>query len=65
MVPIEAADFDQWLESTVEQAQLLLKLAPAEIFEAAPAPPDPPRAPKPKPERAQSKTLPPADASLF
>ncbi|MBT2326368.1 hypothetical protein J7E62_29005 [Variovorax paradoxus] len=30
----EAADFDQWLEGSVEQAQLLLKLAPAAIFEA-------------------------------
>ncbi|VTU14378.1 hypothetical protein RA8CHR_00561 [Variovorax sp. RA8] len=63
VIPIEAADFDQWLEGAVEHAQLLLKLAPVEIFKAAPAPPDPPRAPTPKPERAQPK-VPPADASL-
>jgi hypothetical protein len=65
VIPIEAADFDQWLEGTVEQAQQLLKLAPAEIFDAGPAPPDPPRQPKPKPERAQPKVPPPAEPSLF
>jgi putative SOS response-associated peptidase YedK len=66
VIPIEAADFDQWLEGTFEQAQLLLKLAPAELFDAGPAPPDPPRPPKPRPERAQPKTPPEAEQpSLF
>jgi putative SOS response-associated peptidase YedK len=64
VIPIEAADFDQWLEGTVDQAQLLLKLAPAEIFDAGPAPPDPPREPKPKFERARPKQ-PPAEPTLF
>lgn len=61
VIPIEAADFDQWLEGTVEQAQQLLKLAPAETFDAGPAPPDPPRQPKPKPERAKPKEPPAAE----
>ncbi|OUL98350.1 SOS response-associated peptidase [Variovorax sp. JS1663] len=60
VIPIEAADFDQWLEGTVEQAQQLLKVPPAEIFDAGPAPPDPPRAAKPKPERAKPKAQEPA-----
>lgn len=64
VIPIEAADFDQWLEGTVEQAQLLLKLAPVEIFDAAPAPPDLPRAPKPTLERAQPKQPPAAEPPL-
>jgi hypothetical protein len=37
VTPIEAADFDQWLEGRVEQVQLLLKLAPVEIFDVGPA----------------------------
>lgn len=61
VIPIEAADFDLWLEGTVDQAQQLLKLAPAEIFDAGPAPQDPPRQPKPRPERAQPKAPPPAE----
>jgi hypothetical protein len=66
VIPIEAGDFDQWLEGTVDQAQLLLKLAPAEIFDAGPAPPDPLRAPKPRPDRAQPKAPPAAEEpSLF
>jgi putative SOS response-associated peptidase YedK len=65
VIPIEAGDFDQWLEGTVDQAQLLLKLAPVELFGAASAPPEPPRAPKPKPARAQPKAPPPAQPSLF
>lgn len=64
VIPIEAADFDQWLEGTVEQAQLLLKLAPVDIFDAGPAPADPPKESKPRPERAQPKS-PPAEPSLF
>jgi hypothetical protein len=52
VMPIEASDFDEWLEGTVDQAQQLLKLGPAEIFDASPAPPDPPRQPKAKLERA-------------
>jgi hypothetical protein len=57
VIPIEAADFDQWLEGTAQQAQLLLKLklAPVELFDAGPAPPDPPRPPKPRPQRAQPR----------
>lgn len=34
VIPLEASDFDQWLEGTVEQATGLMKLAPVEVFEA-------------------------------
>lgn len=34
VIPIEAGDVDQWLAGTMAQAQELLRLAPAEIFEA-------------------------------
>ena len=36
VIPLEAADFDQWLEGTVQQAKGLMKLAPVEIFEGGP-----------------------------
>lgn len=36
VIPLEEADFDQWLESTGEQAKTLLKLAPVEVFNAGP-----------------------------
>lgn len=36
VIPLEAADFDQWLEGTVDQAKKLMKLAPVEIFESGP-----------------------------
>ena len=58
LIPIEAADFDRWAAGTSEQAQLLLKLVPAELFDAVPAPPDPPRKAKPKPARAKPKSRP-------
>lgn len=64
VLPIEAPDIDQWLEGTVEQAQLLLKLAPVEMFDVGPAPAAPPKESKPKPERAQPKQ-PPAEPTLF
>jgi hypothetical protein len=38
VIPIEAGDFDQWLEGTVDQARgLRMKLAPVEVFDAGPA----------------------------
>jgi hypothetical protein len=36
-VPIEAHDVDQWLFGTVNEAAALVQLAPADVFEAAPA----------------------------
>lgn len=36
MIPLEAADFDQWLEGTVNQAHALMKLAPVKVFDAGP-----------------------------
>jgi putative SOS response-associated peptidase YedK len=36
VIPIELADVDQWLQGTVQEASALLKLAPAEVFEAGP-----------------------------
>ena len=37
VVPIELADLDTWLGGTREEASKLLRLAPAETFEAGPA----------------------------
>lgn len=34
LMPIEAGDFDQWLEGTADQARALMKLAPLEVFDA-------------------------------
>ena len=39
VVPIELADVDAWLHGTLEQAQTLVKLAPNEVFDAAPVGP--------------------------
>lgn len=36
VIPLEASDFDQWLEGTVYQAKLLMRLPPVEIFTAGP-----------------------------
>ncbi len=38
VVPIELEDSDLWLHGSVEQARQLVRLAPAELFDAAPAP---------------------------
>ncbi len=38
VVPIEAADVDLWLSAPPEQAAQLVRLAPAELFEAQPMP---------------------------
>ena len=37
VIPIETADLDTWLAAPVNEAQTLLRLAPAEIFDAEPA----------------------------
>ena len=37
VVPLELPDIDAWLHGTVEQAKQLLRLAPVEVFEMAPA----------------------------
>ena len=37
VVPIEPEDIDQWLFGTVNDARQLVRLAPAELFDAAPA----------------------------
>lgn len=39
VIPLEAADFDQWLEGTVHQAKGLMKLAQVEVFDAGPSGP--------------------------
>ena len=39
VVPIELADVDAWLHGTLEHAQTLVKLAPNEVFDAAPVGP--------------------------
>lgn len=39
VIPLEAADFDQWLERTISQAEGLMKLAPVEVFEGGPLDP--------------------------
>lgn len=36
VIPLEAADFDQWLEGTVDLARALMKLTPMEVFDAGP-----------------------------
>jgi putative SOS response-associated peptidase YedK len=36
VVPVQAADVDQWLHGTAQEAQALIKLAPAEEFDAGP-----------------------------
>jgi putative SOS response-associated peptidase YedK len=36
VIPLEPADFDQWLEGTVEQARALMRLAPVEVFDGGP-----------------------------
>jgi hypothetical protein len=36
VVPIEAGDADRWLHGTFDDARQLLRLAPVEIFDAAP-----------------------------
>lgn len=37
VVPIEFADVDTWLTAPIDQAAQLIRLAPAELFDAAPA----------------------------
>lgn len=37
VIPIEPADYDQWLGGTQQDAQALLRLAPVELFDAGPA----------------------------
>ena len=37
VVPIEQSDVDEWLTAPLAQAAKLLRLAPAEVFDAAPA----------------------------
>src|SRR5690606_2728474 len=36
VIPLEAADYDQWLAGTVEEARALLRVAPVEAFAAGP-----------------------------
>lgn len=36
VVPIELEDVDTWLHGTQDQAQALVRLAPAEAFDAGP-----------------------------
>lgn len=38
VIVIEQADVDQWLAGTVQEAQELLRLTPAEVFDAGPRP---------------------------
>ena len=43
VIPLEAGDFDQWLEGAVDQARELMKLAPVEVFDGGPS--EPPQKP--------------------
>jgi putative SOS response-associated peptidase YedK len=43
VIPLDPADFDEWLEGTQAQAQALLKPAPVEVFDAGPLSPMSPR----------------------
>ena len=36
VIPIELADVDQWLEGSLKDAQVLLRLDPVEVFATAP-----------------------------
>jgi hypothetical protein len=36
VVPIEEADWDQWLNGSLDQADALIQVPPAEIFAAGP-----------------------------
>lgn len=36
VIPIEMADTDQWLSGSMEDAKQLLRLAPVDVFDAAP-----------------------------
>ncbi len=38
VIPLEPADYDQWLAGTVKDAQALLQLAPTEVYEAGAVP---------------------------
>ena len=40
VIPLEAQNFDQWLEGTVEQARALMQAPALDIFEAGPVEPD-------------------------
>ena len=42
LVLLEPQDFDQWLAGTVEDANALIRLTPAELFDASPLRPDEP-----------------------
>jgi putative SOS response-associated peptidase YedK len=37
VIPLDPADYDQWLAGTQQEAAALLRLAPVEIFNAGPA----------------------------
>lgn len=39
VIPLDPSDFDQWLEGTVEQARMLMRLAPTEVYDAGPMEP--------------------------
>ena len=39
VIPLDPADFDEWLAGTPAQAQALLKPAPVEVFDAGPISP--------------------------
>ena len=36
VIPLDPADYDQWLAGTLEDAKALLRLAPLEMFDAGP-----------------------------
>ncbi|RYH58962.1 MAG: SOS response-associated peptidase [Alcaligenaceae bacterium] len=40
VIPLEAGDFVQWLEGTVEQARALMRVPDLDIFDAGPVEPD-------------------------
>ncbi|MBB1601910.1 SOS response-associated peptidase [Variovorax sp. UMC13] len=39
VIPLQPGDFDQWLEGTVEQTKVLMRLAPTEVYGAGPMEP--------------------------
>ncbi|WP_219214095.1 SOS response-associated peptidase [Variovorax boronicumulans] len=46
VIPLEAADFDQWLEGTVQQVKALMRLVQVDVFDAAAVEPTQPPAPE-------------------
>ncbi|CAN7332879.1 SOS response-associated peptidase family protein [Variovorax sp. LjRoot84] len=64
VVILPEAQYEEWLDAPVERSRDFLNQYPAERLLMTPEP-LPPKVPKPKPERAQPKSPPPAEPTLF